>query len=70
MYNMLRPSNIKKRVKIEPDDSNLYMYDNNWHRDNSSKSGKKNDSSGKKVSLTNKKGKKTGSNKKELNASP
>lgn len=31
--NMMRPSNIKKRVKIEQDDSNLYMYDNKRHQD-------------------------------------
>jgi hypothetical protein len=66
---VLRPSNIRKKVIIQPDDSNLYMYDNKRHQENSSKSGKKNDS-GKKVSLSNKKTKKNGSNKKDLSVSP
>ena len=45
------------------------MYDNKRDQDNSLKSGKKNDS-GKKVSLSNKKLKKNGSNKKDLSMSP
>jgi hypothetical protein len=45
------------------------MYDNKRNLENSSKSGKKNDS-GKKVSLSNKKLKKNGSNKKDLSLSP
>ena len=54
---------------LQQDDSNLYMYDNKRNLENSSKSGKKNDS-GKKVSLSNKKLKKNGSNKKDLTISP
>jgi hypothetical protein len=64
---VLRPSNIRKKVILQADDSNLYMYDNKRYQEHSSS--KKNDS-GKKVSLSNKKLKKNSSNKKDLTISP